>query len=127
MKGKNPVNWFEIYVDDMNRAKKFYEIVLDIELVKLPMPEGMDAEMYSFPWEEGGINATGALVRSKQMKAGGNSVVVYFTTGDCLIEQNKVETAGGKIMESKYPIGEYGFCSICVDTEGNIFGLHSGQ
>ena len=125
MKSKNPVNWFEIYVDDMDRAKKFYEIVFDIELIKMPMPEGMNAEMCSFPWEEGGINATGALVKTKEMKAGGNSVLVYFTTDECLAEQNKVEKAGGKIKEPKFPIGEYGFCALCIDTEGNIFGLHS--
>ena len=28
MKAKNPVSWFEIYVNDMDRAKKFYEEVL---------------------------------------------------------------------------------------------------
>jgi len=26
----NPVCWFEIYVQDMDRAKKFYEMVFDV-------------------------------------------------------------------------------------------------
>ena len=32
---KNPAVWFEIYVQDMNRAKKFYESVLQGKLEKL--------------------------------------------------------------------------------------------
>lgn len=32
---RNPVGWFEIYVQDMDRAKKFYEEVLRVELMKL--------------------------------------------------------------------------------------------
>ena len=125
MKSKNPVNWFEIYVDDIARARKFYETVFAIEMTVLQMPDGMEAKMVSFPWEEGGINATGALVKAEQMKAGGNSTVLYFQTEDCLAEQNRVEAAGGKIFMPKFPIGEYGYCSWCIDTEGNYFGLHS--
>jgi predicted enzyme related to lactoylglutathione lyase len=31
----NPVVWFEIYVQDMERAKSFYEAVLAIKLRRL--------------------------------------------------------------------------------------------
>ena len=31
----NPVGWFEIYVDDMERAKSFYQKVFQRELEKL--------------------------------------------------------------------------------------------
>ena len=41
---RNPVGWFEIYVDDMERAKSFYEAVLKVKLEKLPGP---DVEMWS--------------------------------------------------------------------------------
>lgn len=125
MMTKNPVNWFEIYVDDMARARKFYETVLGKEMIDLPMPEGFNDRMVSFPWVQGGENATGALVQSKMMKAGGNSTLVYFQTEECLAEQNRVEAAGGKVVQPKFPIGEHGFCSLCMDTEGNMFGLHS--
>lgn len=125
MANYNPVNWFEIYVDDINRAKKFYSAVLAAEMVDLPMPEGMNSKMVSFPWSQGGPNATGALVQMEQMKAGGNSTVVYFQCDDCQIEQDRVEAAGGKILQPKFAIGEHGFCAWCIDTEGNYFGLHS--
>ncbi len=122
---KNPVNWFEIYVDDINRAKKFYEAVLNVQMFDLPMPEGGLSKMVAFPWADNQPNATGALVQMEQMKAGNNSTVVYFTCDDCKVEENRVEAAGGKIMQPKFAIGEHGFCSWCIDTEGNYFGLHS--
>lgn len=125
MKKNNPVNWFEIYVDDINRARKFYETVLGREMMELPMPEGMNMKMIAFPWEQGGANATGALVQMDNMKAGGNSTVVYFQTEDCLAEQNRIEQAGGKVLQPKFPIGEHGFCAWGIDTEGNYFGLHA--
>lgn len=125
MTANNPVNWFEIYVDNIDRAKKFYANVLGKEMIDMPTPGDMDMKMVSFPWVEGGVNATGALVQTESIKAGGNSTVVYFQTDDCLAEQNRVEKSGGTVVQPKFQIGEHGFCAICLDTEGNMFGLHS--
>lgn len=126
---KNPVNWFEIYVQDMNRAKKFYENILNIQLEELLVPSDSDDvssfQMVSFPFVENEPNSSGALVKADGMPSGGNSVMIYFTCDDCNVEQSRVEKAGGKILKEKFSIGEYGFCSICLDTEGNTFGLHS--
>ena len=33
--------------------------------------------------------------------------------------------AGGKVHKSKMSIGQHGFISLMVDSEGNMFGLHS--
>jgi predicted enzyme related to lactoylglutathione lyase len=38
-----------------------------------------------------------------------------------------VKTSGGKIQKAKVPIGESGFISLAIDTERNMFGLHSMQ
>ncbi len=119
---KNPVNWFEIYVDDMERAKKFYEEVLGVKLDKLPGP---DIEMWSFPMEENGAGAAGSLVHMDGFKAGGNSTLVYFSCEDCGVEEGRVESAGGKVFKPKFSIGDYGFIALATDTEGNMFGLHS--
>lgn len=34
----NPVGWFEIYVNDMDRAKQFYQQVFQVTLTKLDSP-----------------------------------------------------------------------------------------
>jgi len=119
---KNPVGWFEIYVDDMERAKKFYQDVLEVELQRL---DGPDVEMWSFPMVQSGTGSAGSLVRMDGFKAGGNSVLVYFMSDDCSVEEARVIPAGGKIQKTKFSIGQYGFITLAVDTEGNMFGIHS--
>ncbi len=124
----NPVGWFEIYVEDMDRATKFYEEVLKVKLENLLMPgDESGLEMRAFPGGMENPGSTGALVKVEGMKSGGNSTIVYFVCEDCAVEESRVEAAGGKVDRSKMSIGEYGFCSLVFDSEGNMIGLHSMQ
>jgi len=121
----NPVGWFEIYVDDIERATKFYETVLNTALVVLPNPND-DMAMMTFPMSsEKMFGASGALVKMKGVKAGGNSTIVYFSSIDCSREEARIESAGGTINKSKTSIGEHGFMVLALDTEGNMIGIHS--
>jgi uncharacterized protein len=117
----NPVRWFEIYVQDMNRARKFYEAVLGCKLQKLDSPY----DIWAFPMEKDGTGSTGALVRMESVPSGGNSTIVYFASEDCALEEARVAKAGGEIHKGKFSIEPYGFISLVVDTEANMFGLHS--
>ena len=118
---KNPSSWFEIYVNDMERAKKFYEAVFECRLEQLNNPA---LEMWAFPQSFGSYGASGALVRMPGFPSGGNSVLVYFSCTDCSVEESRVEPNGGRIQKPKQSIGEYGYVSLAIDTEGNMFGLH---
>lgn len=118
----NPVGWFEIYVSDMDRAKKFYETVFDTKLSRLENPE---IDMWAFPMGKDESGASGTLAKMKGMSSGGSSTLVYFTSEDCAKEEARVVKAGGKIQRPKTSIGEYGFISIATDTEGNMIGIHS--
>ncbi|MCG6872669.1 MAG: VOC family protein [Gammaproteobacteria bacterium] len=118
----NPVGWFEIYVDDMDRAQTFYETVFGIELEKMDNPA---MEMRTFPMWSDRTGAPGALVHMEGIAAGSNSTLVYFSCEDCAVEQGRIEASGGQIQRGKTPIGEYGFISLVFDTEGNRIGLHS--
>ena len=89
--------------------------------------EFSDLEMLSFPWDEGKENISGALCKLKDMTPGAGGTLVYFTCEDCSVETARVEKAGGKVLQDKFPIGEYGFCSIVMDTEGNTIGFHSDK
>jgi len=123
---KNPFTWVEIYVEDMRRAQRFYETVLQIKMIPMETPGDVgDLEMLSFPWADGEKNISGALCQTYDMQPGTGGTVVYFTCEDCATETTRVERAGGKILQPKFQIGEYGFCSIVMDTEGNTIGLHS--
>lgn len=121
--------WFEIYVDDIDRAKKFYEAVFETTLTDMAMPENSDPslEMLSFPstMEVTGNGAAGALVKMDGMKAGGNSTLIYLMSEDCATEEARVGSAGGTVIQPKMSIGEYGFIVLILDTEGNTVGIHS--
>lgn len=121
---QNPVGWFEIYVQDMPRARKFYETVLATKLDKLPVP---DVEMWAFPMSMEGTGAAGSLIKMEGCPSGGNSTLVYFNCADCAVEASRVVAAGGKLEREKMSIGEYGFIALAIDTEGNMIGLHSMQ
>lgn len=120
----NAVVWFEIYVNDMDRACKFYETVLDSKLESLKSPVD-DGEMYVFPADMKEHGASGALIKMDGFDAGANSTIVYFNCKDVAVEEARVAGAGGKVFQSKTSIGEHGDISLCVDTEGNMFGLHN--
>lgn len=120
----NPVGWFEIYVDNIDRAKKFYESVFSVSLERLHSPE---IEMWSFPMAMDKFGASGALVHMPGFSPARNSVIIYFSCENCEIEGDKIRQFGGKIEKSKFSIGQYGFIALGYDTEGNMIGLHSMQ
>jgi predicted enzyme related to lactoylglutathione lyase len=119
----NPIRWFEIYVNDMPRARKFYQDVFLYELTRLG--DSNDPELWSFPSKDGQYGCGGALVKMEGFAAGSNSTIIYFASDDCETEQKRVEAAGGKVFKAKFSIGPYGYICLCLDTEGNMFGIHS--
>lgn len=124
----NPINWCEIYVQDLERAKRFYEAVFQITLQKL---EGTDLEMWTFPMEMDRPGAAGALVKMEGVSSGGSGIIPYFLCEDVAVESERVLDAGGQIHQPKMSIGQYGFIALVIDSEGNMIGLHmpsaSGQ
>jgi hypothetical protein len=118
----NPVRWFEIYVQDMGRARAFYEQVLGRRLVAM---QSGDIEMWGFGGDPATAGTAGALVRVPGVTGGGFGTMVYFATDDCAIEAARVAEAGGRLHRGKMSIGQYGYVALAVDTEGNMFGLHS--
>lgn len=118
----NPVAWFEIYVQDMDRAVRFYEAVFQVKLQRLAH-DGPD--MWSFPGDMTSYGAPGALVKMPGVPSGGNSTVVYFHCEDCAVQEGRVAGAGGRVERAKFSIGQYGNIALVVDPEGNMLGLHS--
>lgn len=125
----NPVGWFEIYVQDMPRARAFYEGMLSSRLSAMTNPDAAtfaNMEMWAFPSSMESYGAAGALVRMEGCPSGG-STLVYFSCEDCANEAERAKAHGGKVFRPKTPIGEHGFIALVEDTEGNMVGLHSMQ
>lgn len=120
---KNPVTWFEIYVEDMERAKKFYESVFECLLTSEKTDGSFQA--YRFPGEMPGNGAMGALMKHPMRKPSLEGTMVYFHCEDCEIQSKLALANGGHIFKPKWSIGNDGFVAIIGDTEGNSIGLHS--
>ena len=123
----NSVGWFEIYVRDMPRAKKFYEAVFGVTLAKLDNPLESPVELWAFPMEKDAYGAPGALVKMEGCPSGPGGTLVYFSCTDCAIEAAKAAASGGNLFKETFAIGQYGFIALVNDTEGNLIGLHSMQ
>lgn len=127
----NPVVHFEIYVQDMDRARTFYEAVLELQLHKAPaVPNADEAmDMWFFPVDpqsgQTRYGSGGALVRMPGCASGSGGTVVYFSCEDCAVQAARAAQHGGTVTQDKMAIGEYGFCAMVIDTEGNVIGLHS--
>lgn len=124
MSKMNAIGWFDIYVDDLDRAVSFYETVLACKLEPMGDPTG-ENKMMAFPTDMALYGAGGALSKSAHARPGPGGTVVYFNTEDCAIEEARVEAAGGQVVRPKFSIGEFGWVSLCQDSEGNLIGLSS--
>jgi predicted enzyme related to lactoylglutathione lyase len=124
MAKSNAIGWFDIYVNDMARAVTFYESVLQQKLEPIGDPTG-ETQMMAFPTDMGVYGAGGALVKSNHSRPGVGGTLVYFSVEDCVEEESRIAAAGGRVVRPKFPIGEFGWVTLCEDTEGNMFGLSS--
>lgn len=122
---QNAIGWFDIYVKDMGRAAAFYQTVFDKTLEDMADPTNSEVLMKSFPTDMTLYGAGGALVQRQGSEPGMGGTVVYFGVQDCITEESRVGSAGGQVIRPKMSIGEFGWISLCMDTEGNMFGLSS--
>ena len=120
----NALNWFEISVADITRAKTFYDTIFGFEMSVADM---MGMTMASFPIDMMSGKVGGALVLSPYHKPSADGVKIYLNGNpDLATVLDKVEAAGGKITMPKTQITpEIGFMAFIIDTEGNMIGLHS--
>ncbi len=122
----NILNWFEISVNDMARAKKFYEAVFD---VKMEETEMMGMKMAFFPAENMNGKVSGGLVQGPMHKPSADGAKIYFNGNpDLSVALGRVEAAGGKVTMPKTAISpEIGYMAFFVDSEGNNVAMHSGN
>ncbi len=123
---ENSINWFEISVTDIKRAKTFYESIFGIEM---PQQEMMGMQMAFFPSEDMNGKVSGSLVQGPMHKPSADGAKIYLNSNPDLSNSlSKIEAAGGKILMPKTKISDdIGFMAIFADTEGNHVALHSNK
>ncbi len=118
---KEGVNWFEIPVNNLNRAKKFYEAVFGVPMNIQTMGA---VQMALWAKSECSSGAGGSLIKVDGFTPSHQGTLVYFTVADIQAVLAKVIAAEGKMLKAKMNIGEYGSIAHFEDSEGNRVGLH---
>jgi predicted enzyme related to lactoylglutathione lyase len=123
-KHRSAVAWFEIPSRDLDRARRFYETILDCTMTKDDFGDPEDV-MCIFPTEQSGVS--GALVKRSFHRPTGEGTLVYLSCdGKLDAVMGRVEAAGGKMLVPRTPVpGGYGAFACIRDTEGNHVGLHT--
>ncbi len=122
---RNPVGWTEIYVQELEAARQFYETVFEVKLQKLESPTDDPIEMLMFPGNPFQAGSPVALVRMDGVSSGVGGTVSYFSCRDCAVQQQRFVELGGTVEREKFSIGKHGYIALVKDLDGNLIGLHS--
>lgn len=117
----NPVQWFEVAVNDIDRARVFYEKVLGVSLN--PMDQG-PVRMAWFPMENDAPGSPGMLIQADGRTPSKTGTLVYFEVGNVDDALAKVQSAGGSVVLPKAS-GDFGAIAHFQDSEGNLVAFHS--
>ena len=122
----NMIGWFEIPVNNMDRAKAFYDTLFNINI---QVQDFGGVLMGWFPFAEGKSGASGSLIKHEVYQpSDSHGVLIYFSSSDVSNELSRVEAAGGKVVQPKTQISpDIGYMAIFIDTEGNRIALHYKQ
>jgi len=109
MDGK--IDYFEIPADDVSRAKKFYSVLFGWKFQELTNEYlRIDAES----------PIPGGIIKRKRTNQPWTN---FITVKDINSISKKVLSLGGKIQLKKVAVNKRGYLAICIDTEGNVFGI----
>jgi len=122
---ENTLNWFEIPATDIDRAKKFYEAIFNIQMEAWPDMMGM--KMVGFPAEMGNGKVSGSLVQGQMHTPSMDGAVVYLNANPAMQDVlDRIEAAGGKVLMPKTQVSpEIGYMAFFVDSEQNRMALHA--
>ena len=126
------VTHFHLPVNDLDRAKKFYQEIFDWEIIDTGMEKAMvggkvnyhlantvDPDENGIPLEPGAINGALFLRTSPEES---QLIVINVPSIDEYLK--KVEASGGRLVMPKSPVGDFGLYAEIADTENNVVGLY---
>jgi len=126
MRNLDKVIFFEIPVDKPVRARNFYSTVFGWKMKEVPemhytqvgTVEADGLGVRGKPKDPGAING-GMIERRDPVK----SPVIYISVKNIDQAAATIEQNGGKVIQPKTPVGNFGFAAYFRDTEDNIVGL----
>ena len=115
----DPMVYFEMPADDVERAKRFYESVFDWKIDYIPR-----IDYHSVQTKEGGYGIDGGLVKRKAVGQPIMNYVRVMSIEEC---QERILNNGGTIVLQRQEVPGFGAYAIFRDTEGNLVGLHERE
>ena len=112
--------YFEIPVNDLNRAMRFYSSIFACEFQKDQIHGN---EMAFFPFMEGAAGITGALAKGEIYKPSVSGTLIYLSTKDLDQTLIKIQAEGAEILFPKTEVSGYGWVAEFKDCEGNRVAL----
>jgi predicted enzyme related to lactoylglutathione lyase len=120
------VRAFDIPVDDMQRAKRFYEKIFGWQIHPIPGSGGDFHAAHTIPVDENDEPQTRGAINGGLFKRGTHGLRETFleVTVPSIDEYlKKIEAEGGQLITPKGPILDIAFFAVVKDTEGNAIGL----
>ena len=111
---------FEIPADDIARAKKFYEDLFDWKIEPYGCEGSCEYYMIQTTGEEGKPGVCGGMMARQSPQ---HSTTNYIDVPSVEAGMEKVKSLGGQVVMPKTLVPEHGYFAVCLDTEGNPFGI----
>ena len=112
--------YFEIPVNDMDRAIKFYSHVFNVEFTKEVIHE---CEMAFFPFDVEGGGISGSPAKGEIYKPSIEGSLIYLSTESIDKTMAKAKEFGGEELFPKTSVPDLGFSAEFRDSEGNRIAL----
>ena len=112
------VYYFEMPVDDFDRAIKFYETVFDWKVTKNERSSGPYYSVKTGDDSKAGIN--GSFFKKAEGWSTVSNVINVQDIDACI---EKIQKLDGEIIFPKTIINGVGYLAYFKDTEGNVFGM----
>ena len=115
---------FEIPVDDMDRATKFYRSLFGWDIQPWGGPESTISMVNTVPVDETGTTVRPGLNGMLIMKQNPRHPFAnYVNVEDVAEYANKAVALGGQIAMPKTAVAGMGWFAYILDTEGTVMGL----
>ena len=109
---------FDVSAENPERAKKFYADLLGWKFTSLPGPAAY--HLIETTGLDGKKGVGGGMSLRERGPAG---IINYFGVESIDAAMEKVVKSGGKVVTSRQEVPGWGYLGVCLDTEGNAFGL----
>ena len=121
---KSIIDWFDIPVVNLERAREFYETIFATELQIMRFPNGLEIAL--FPSSGNSVSGALACHNDEYIPSSQGTLIYLNGDPDLQLVLDRIEGAGGKILLPKSLISEHWeYMALFLDSEGNRIALHS--